>query len=490
MAMLDRREFIGASASLLAGAMTGRLGMANTPGKGRLNVLLITADDMNWNTPGCFGGKAPDITPNIDRLATEGVRFTNAHVTIAVCQPSRQVLMTGRFPHRFGATWFEPVADEVTILQEVLDEAGYINGCIGKAHHLQPEPKYRWSMSLHYGELKGGRDPEAYYRHCRDFFRMAEEADKPFFLMANSHDPHRPFHGSEDENTMPKGWRPYMKTPCRVYKPEEVEALGFLPDLPTIRMETAQYHSSVRRCDETVGEILRALHESGHDNDTLVMYLSDNGMAMPFAKCNCYLHSTKTPWIIRWPGHVEPGTVDDTHIISGIDFMPTILEATGCLQVEGMDGRSFLPLLNGGDQQGRDEVFTVFYKVFPVAGKREPEKVQYFPMRCLQNRRFGYIYNKWSDGRMRFSPIAVPRIMKAMAEAGKTDPDVKQRLEMFEHRVPEELYDFASDPHALSNLISDPGYRHELDRMRRSMLAWMEQKDDPLLPAFRQQIAD
>lgn len=148
----------------------------------KLNILLITADDMNWNTPACFGGKAPDITPNIDKLASEGMRFNNAHVTIAVCQPSRQVLMTGMYPHRFGATWFEPVDEKVVTLQEILYREGYINGCIGKAFHLQPVHKYHWSVALDLTELKGGRNPKDYYKRCLDFFNMAKDNDKPFFL--------------------------------------------------------------------------------------------------------------------------------------------------------------------------------------------------------------------------------------------------------------------------------------------------------------------
>ena len=109
----------------------------------------------------------------------------------------------------------------------------------------------------------------------------------------------------------------------------------------------AQYYSSAHRCDETVGEVLRALKESGLEDSTLVMFLSDNGISMPFAKSNCYLTSTRTPWLVRWPGKVKPGVVDTEHFISGIDFMPTILEAAGLPAPAGMDGRSFLPLLTG-----------------------------------------------------------------------------------------------------------------------------------------------
>ena len=107
----------------------------------RPNLLFITADDMNYDSPGCYGSRTPDITPNIDSLASEGMAFTNAHVTIAVCMPSREVLMTGRYPYRNGGEGFEPIRKDVPTLQEQLHEAGYLNGILGKENHLAPVEK-------------------------------------------------------------------------------------------------------------------------------------------------------------------------------------------------------------------------------------------------------------------------------------------------------------------------------------------------------------
>ncbi|MHC4889925.1 MAG: sulfatase-like hydrolase/transferase, partial [Planctomycetota bacterium] len=133
----------------------------------RPNILLITADDMNWDSPGCFGGKTPDITPNIDRLTSEGMRFHYAHITIAVCQPCRSVLMTGRYPHRNGAEGFEPIDTSVPILQEKLHEAGYLNGILGKVPHLAPANKFKWNVVKNAGELGRGRDPQLYYKFAK-----------------------------------------------------------------------------------------------------------------------------------------------------------------------------------------------------------------------------------------------------------------------------------------------------------------------------------
>ncbi len=441
----------------------------------KLNILFITADDMNYDTPGFAGGKTPDITPNLDRLAREGMRLVQAHVTVAVCQPSRECLMTGRYPHHNGATGFYPVRQDVPTLQESLKKGGYYLGILGKVSHLKPAEKFPWDFQHDQQDLAMGRDPALYFQHVQKFLQQAKASGKPFFLMANSHDPHRPFAGSEksskravnknrgkavtEEGDYGNSTYP---SPRHVYKPEEIVVPSFLPDLPDVRKEMAQYYSSAHRCDQTIGEILRALKESGLDENTLLMFLSDNGISMPFAKSNCYLTSTRTPWLVRWPGLVKPGTIDDSHFISGIDYMPTILEAAGLPAITGMDGRSFLPLLRGDPQQGRDHVFTCYNE---NSGHRS------YAMRCLQNKKFGYIFNGWADGKTTYNTEPMTGLtFKAMERAAAKEKPIADRVELLLHRVPEEFYDFAADPGALHNLIAETQYKEQIQRMRQSML--------------------
>lgn len=478
--VLSRRAFLlrtGAAAS--AAHLASRASCLVRAEPARPNVLLITADDMNYDSVGATGCKVPGITPNIDRLASEGMRFVHAHVTAAVCQPSRQVLMTGRYPHRNGSVGFSPISRDVPTLQESLRGAGYMNGILGKVGHLAPVEKFCWDTAVMAAELGAGRDPSLYYKNAMRFFNAAAAAGKPFFLMANSFDPHRPFVVSDPEKRRYNARGAFSRV-SRTYRPEEVEVPGFLPDIPKVRKEVAQYFTSVHRCDETVGAVLRALRESGLADNTLVMFLSDNGMAFPFAKTNVYLASTRTPWIVRWPGRIEPGTVDTEHLISGVDYMPTILDALGLPEVGGMDGRSFLPVLTGGKQPGRDKVFTVFDR---TAAKRD------YPMRCVQDKRFGYIFNPWSDGETVFRNNAqIGLSFAAMKVAGRSDTAIADRVRLFLYRVPEEFYDFETDPDALNNLIDDPAYKHEIGEMRRAMLATMESSDDPLTDVFKQQV--
>jgi N-sulfoglucosamine sulfohydrolase len=442
------------------------------------NFLFITADDLNFDSLGVTGCRVDNISPNLDKLASEGVLFTHSHVTIAVCQPSRSVLMTGKYPHNNGAWGFQEIRHDVPTLQEQLSKANYINGIIGKENHLAPKEKFCWDEYIRtIDEENGlGRDPKAYYKYTRQFLERAKQEGRPFFLMANSHDPHRPFTGSQQE--LEKFGHP---TPAsRHYKPDEVHVPGFLPDIADVRKEVAEYYSSAHRLDETVGEILRALKETGLEENTMVMFLSDNGMSFPFAKTNCYLNSTRTPWICRWPGKIKPGTVDTEHFISGIDFMPTILEATGLSASDEMDGTSFLPLLLGEKQQERSEVFTMFNQ---TSGKKD------FPMRCVQNRKFGYIYNAWSDQETVFKNESQSGLsFKAMRAAAQNDEWIASRVQLFEYRVKEEWYDIENDPDALNNRIHDPEHQAEIQSFRNKLMTYMDSTNDPVAHQFRQEI--
>ena len=441
-----------------------------------LNFLLITADDLEWSSVGVYGSSVDDITPNLDRLASQGMRFTNAHVTIAVCQPSRQTLVTGRYPHNVGAPGFHPIADDVPILQESLRQAGYLNGIIGKARHLQPVERFGWDLGdnpenpgagVWMDDLGKGRDIELYKNYVSSFLDMAKDEERPFWLMLNTHDPHRPFFG--------KGGDDFQYPVSREYLPEEIEVPGFLPDLPEIRTELATYYTSAHRADDIIGAVLKILDEAGFRDNTLVMFLSDNGASFPFAKANTYLNSTKTPWIVRFPGTIAPGTIDTTHFISSIDYLPTVLEAAGLSEVPNVDGHSFLSVLSGQNQEWRNSVFTEFNN--PYSGIS-------LHMRGIQNRDFGYIYNPFHSHQEVSMESMSGLTWKAMIEAGKTDPAIQKRVELFRDRVPEELYAYRTDPDGLVNLINDPEYTDMLTALRQELANEMFMTRDSLLTQF------
>jgi N-sulfoglucosamine sulfohydrolase len=442
-----------------------------------LNILLITADDLNFDSLGTNGCKVPGITPNLDQLAADGMKFNHAHVNIAVCQPSRQTLMTGRFPHTNGALGFDPIDENVPTLQEQLRAAGYLNGILGKEKHLQPMARYCWDLVATEKDLADGlgigRSGEKYHSYTKTFLEKSAAENKPFFLMANLHDPHRPFAGSQQEL---EAWGKNLPKFTRQIKEDEVSVPGFLPELPEIKKEIAEYYTSVYRCDQIVGEVLRALREAGQEENTLVMFLSDNGIAVPFAKSNCYLHSTRTPWMARWPGKIKAGSTDSKHLISSIDFMPTVLDVLGLKQVEGMNGKTFLPLLESEPQEGRKYAFTEYHRTHARAA---------FPMRAVHTEDYGYLINFWAG---RTKPMRMDstngRTFSAMQEGGKEDPEIAARVKLFEHRVLEEFYDFEHDPDGLNNLIDSPEHQEEIQELRDALISQMKLTNDPALDAF------
>ena len=466
---MNRRCFLRASGLAAVSILTGdplvQAARSRTRG---LNVLLFTADDLHRDSLGCFGGTVPDLTPNLDAFASEGMRLEHAHVTVAICQPSRGVLATGRYGHNSGILGFMHTDYDIPTVMQTLRDAGYLTGVLGKVGHSTPHADYRWDFVHDQKELGNGRDPELYYTYCKEFFTRCHREDRPFYFMVNSHDPHRPFH-------VPQKPIKGAKEPSRVYEPHEVTVPGFVSDLPGVREELSHYQNSVRRLDDTFGRTMQALTESGFEKNTLVMFLSDNGIAIPFAKCNAYLASTRTPWIVRWPGVVKQGTVDKQHFISGIDFFPTALEAADLPVPNGLDGVSFLPLLKGERQPGRERVFT------QIDMKAGGDAV---PMRCVQDKHFGYIFSPWADGQFWYRNNNEGLTMKAMVEAAETNPDIAQRVRMFRYRAAEEFYDLAHDPDCLNNLVDDARFTDTLRRMQEQLRQWMVETHDPLVKAY------
>ncbi len=490
---LARRGFLAASASAVAAAglyassliVGNSAGQKNGPALGRSadrpappesvppHILLVTIDDMAAETPGCFGGRA-DVTPTLDRLASEGVAFHRAHVPVAVCAPSRAAVMTGLYPHRSGAVGFGPVSDGVPVLTDLLYSRGYLAGILGKVGHLSPIDRYGWDLARDKAELGLGRSPERYAGEAAAFFARAASERRPFFLMVNPHDAHRPFHDSREERDYYTA-RQLAGTapPSKTFTSRDADVPGYLEDLPGVRSEIAEYLSSCRRADDTIAAVLAALDDAGLTENTVVAVLSDNGMAFPFAKANCYAQSTRTPLIVRWPGVTRRGHADTRNFVSTLDLFPTLCRAAGLSPPGGIDGRDLSPLLTGdGGETERDRMHTVFHET--SSGVR-------FEMRATHDPRWTYIWNEWSDGSRAWRNMSVDgRAWSAMQAAATTDRSLSARVDFFLRRAPEELYDLRADPDARTNLAGSPGAARALERQRAATYAWMQRTGDPL----------
>ncbi len=434
----------------------------------RPNVLLFTADDLHAESLGVYGGRPVDLTPNLDAFAAEAMRFTRAHVNAAICAPCRAIIATGRYSHRSGAMGFMKAREDVPDIVTTLQNGGYLAGILGKVGHSTPKNSMKWDYQFDQKELGNGRNPEIYYQRSKAFLERSKKAGKPFYFMVNSHDPHRPYCNPDK---LTRG----AAMPSRTYQPSEVDVPGFLPDLPGVRAELAHYLNSTRRLDDTFGRVMQALQESGFADNTLVVFISDNGIAVPFAKCNAWFHSSRTPMLVRWPGTVRAGTTNDRDFVSTVDFFPTFLEVTAVKGPDGLDGRSFVSLIEGKPQDGREHVFT------QIDSKAGGDSV---PMRCVQNGQYGYIYNPFSDGKHWYRNNNEGKTMAAMQVAAKTDVEIAARIKLFRYRVPEELYDLEHDPDCLHNLIDRPNHQGTIDALQDQLVTHMKRTSDPMLKAF------
>lgn len=409
-----------------------------------MNLLIITADDLNADSAGWMGSRA-GATPNIDKFAAGAARFPNCHTVIPICQPSRSALMTGRYPHRNGASGFGPVRADVPTLTEILRANGFFTAAINKIKHMAPPEKFPWDLALD-GSGKSPNEIRAHFEQC---LAAAKKSGKPFFINANSTDPHGPF-GDE----IP-------------FDEAKIDIPPFLEDLPEVRREIAQYFSNVRRLDQSVGEIIAAFDAFGLTNDIIVIFLSDHGMPMPFSKAVLYRYATWTPVLLRG------AKIDNRDsLVSNIDIMPTILDLLGLTKPDGLDGESWL------EKSSRDHIFT---QVDTVNSGRE------YHARCVRSKSHAYIWNAWADGKTEFRIGAMSNRVswQAIVQAAERDPKIKARVEHFVHRCPEEFYDEARDPNERLNLIDDPAYKIDIDHFKELLVDHMAKTGDPLLEKFR-----
>ncbi|MCL5270966.1 MAG: sulfatase, partial [bacterium] len=305
-----RRDFLKTVGLGAAGlTMAQALQAGGKPGR-RPNVLLYVVDDQGTDDAGCYGN--PVIrTPGLDALAADGVRFTNAFCTTASCSASRSVILTGlhnhangQYGHAHAYHHFSSFANVVS-LPAMLGAAGYRTALAGKCH-VAPDAVYKFDDYVD-RDFIGHESPEAMAEKMRDF--IGADSDRPFFLYFCTREPHRPF------------WRD-GSTPV---DPKDVIVPPYLPDTPECRAELARYYMSVERADKGLARLTRILKETGRWDDTLVIFISDNGIAFPGAKTTAYDPALRLPCVVRNPFGKARGAVNHA-MISWADLTPTILD--------------------------------------------------------------------------------------------------------------------------------------------------------------------
>ena len=440
----------------------------------RPNVLFITMDDMNYDSIGSYGCTIPNISPYIDSLAAEGLRFQHAYNQTSSCVPSRNTYQNGRYPHSSGMLSFFNVEANFLTLPELMKQSGYFTACLNKPRDSSMTDDYDryWDLSI---IMKGPvKRHDAYYaEHFQKALETAQANNQPFYCVVNIADPHKPFYND------PKGIEQGFDThgPSKKYTLDDVSIPAFLPEHPKIHGEMLNYYNSVKRGDDCVGAVLKTLEASGLTENTVIIFISDHGMPLPYAKSSLYPDGLRTPWIVKWPGRVSAGQVDTEHLISAIDFMPTVLDIAKISHPTGIQGKSTLDLIDRVPDASRSRVFAEFND---NAGGLS------FPMRAIHTKDFLYIFNAWGTGENKFTSAATwhlsEGVMKGMAQK---NPTVAKRYEFLTHRCVEEFYDLRIDPHALTNLIESSVHRERIDGFRSELKEWMMNTDDYLLEAYR-----
>jgi arylsulfatase A-like enzyme len=432
----------------------------------RPNIVLIIADDMAWDDSGAYGNTGIR-TPNIDRLSREGMRFTNAYVTISSCSPSRSSLITGRYPHNTDAEqlhWPLPAA-QVTFVEK-LKAAGYWTAASGK-WHLGDAVRNRFDFVDDPGEAGFQTDPKTGKMLAKDDSGAAgwiplmrrRPAGKPFFLWLAASDPHRDY----IENIIPK---PHRRS--------DVAVPPYLPDTPEVRAELALYYDEIARLDGNIGNVVAELERLGAADNTLILFISDNGRPFPRAKTTLYDSGIRTPLIARWPKTIASGAVAEG-LVSSVDVAPTILQIAGVAIPPTVQGKSFVPILKDPAARPRDAVYA------------EKNWHDYEDRaRAVRTERFKYIRNDYPDLPLTTSADSgrspTMDVIRRLRGAGKLTAAQSRIFQT--PRPAEELYDMAADPHELTNLARDPRHAQTLAGLREMLKHWGRETDDRM-PACR-----
>ncbi len=430
------------------------------------NVLLITSED-NGPELGCYGDSYAR-TPNLDRLATEGVRFGQAFVATASCSESRSALLTGLFPHQNGqiglATHHYRQFPGVPNVVRQLKNGGYRTGLIGKLH-VNPAEAFPFDFRPNVQDFNTfrKRDVGEVARQAGAFFRAD---DGPFFLMVNFADAHLPF--LRQQHGLPRNPR----------TAGDVETLPWVGlDTAGLRRAQADYYNCMERMDVGIGALLAELQEAGLTERTLVIYLGDHGAQFPRGKLASYESSLRVPLILRWPQHIPASQVRD-QLVSSIDLVPTIYGATGLEPPGELPGLSLLPLVRGADVHWREYLHSEYHAHYPPL---------FFPQRTVRDGRYKLIVNLLQD---RPNPVAEacsqreqpsqPSYVTAKQIAAAND-DVRRAYATWLDAPPFELYDLRADPHEWRNLADDPAKAEIKARLLSALRHWQQQTADPLV---------
>jgi len=434
------------------------------------NILLAIADDLAWPHLSAYGCKFIS-TPNIDKVAEEGVLFSNCYTTAPTCTASRASLLTGKYPWQLeeGCQLWGLLPQKYETYPDILEEAGYFIGLTNKGWgpgSIEASGRTRNpagpSFNRHTCEpVTSCMSKNDYAANFADFLEQKPE-DQPFCFWYGSKEPHRAYEkGSGLEHGK---------------KLEDVEVPGYLPDCDEVRSDFLDYALEVERFDDDLGKMIAVLEEHGELEDTIVLVTGDNGFPFPRAKATVYQNGCHVPLAIRW-GENCPSGRKVTDFVSFVDFAPTLLEIAGVAPEKyDFSGRSFLDVVCSGDSGRVDEERNVVLTGRERHGYNRPGNVGN-PMRSIVTDDYLYIHN-FTPG---CSIVDVDKSpTKSLIQDNRDKPEMERYYQLcFGQRPEEELYAAADGPDCIENVAGRLEHEGTQVTLRDELHNMLRELNDP-----------
>jgi arylsulfatase A-like enzyme len=425
--------------------------------KEKPNIVVFIADDAGMDF-GCYGNKEIK-TPNIDQLAQQGLTFENAFLTASQCSPSRTSMLSGQYAHTVGTEDLHTGIDDTTkLLPSYLSENGYLTGIMLKGHIGNNGMKqFDWYDQGFWPDYVQGKWFDKALDNFETFLNKTD--GDPFFLWVGFVDPHRPY--IEDKvkaNRAPQ-----------VNDPKNIKVPPYLVDSDTTKIDLAHYYDEITRMDEQIGSMIELLERRNLRDNTIIIFLSDNGMPFPGAKGTCYDSGVQTPLIFAWDKKIPADKRHKNGLISTIDLSPTILDLAGIEKPQQMYGTSFRQILMDPTAKGRDFVF----------GERNwhgtDEHIRYVRTEDYKLILNSYIYLPHGTPSDLSTSLSWYELQKKRRNGAITD-EQERLFEVPRPRV--ELYDIQNDPYESENMAFFKNYNHLADSLLKVLDEWRVATND------------